>query len=207
MNLDREFPSLSALPSKGTAVVAPAVIPVPVKTTPPPSVSPAAATPPTLEQQLAMFDVTSPVSFTNNSLGPNDFGHAVSAAISYIPDVPGEADEVDNGQSKNKFPQLNSGSLSRLDFFRKLDVSTLCYIFFHSPGMPRQYLASEEMKRRGWRFNAARQHETWFRNVGEPIERTSTYEVGKFEYFDCKDGWGVRSCPGQFKLEYSDLAI
>ena len=85
---------------------------------------------------------------------------------------------------------------------RKYDLSTLFFIFFFFAGTPQQYFAGQELKSRDWVYNT--KFQTWFHRISEPTEKTSTYEVAKFEYFDHSESWVIRESPS-FKFEYDQL--
>ena len=155
--------------------------------------------------QLEMFDVKSLESFTQTDLTAQDLGHAIASTIPFIPDPPYDAqDQPSSGtDAANGFPQSPNMKLLRPEFFKRYDVDTLFFIFFYSPGTPQQFFAGQELKRRDWMFNT--KYKTWFHRLA-PTEKTATYEIGKFEYFDHgKESWGIMQMTQTFKFEYENL--
>jgi CCR4-NOT transcriptional regulation complex NOT5 subunit len=155
-----------------------------------------------------MFGVRSPKSVVESDLTPQDFGHALSASLSLIPDAPYEAHETlgtEAGSEIVGYPQNARCALVQPEFFAKYDIFTLFFIFFYSTGRPQQFFAGQELKKRDWKFHT--RYQTWFRRVKEPTEKAPHYEIGEFEYFDhsSNEGWCIRQRPG-FKFEYEHLA-
>jgi CCR4-NOT transcription complex subunit 3 len=154
-----------------------------------------------------MFSLKSPQSFTESDLTPQDFGHALSASLGFIPDSPYDIHDTagsDAGSEASGYPQFPNMRLTQPESFSKFDLSTLFFIFFYSHGKPQQYFAWQELKKRDWKFHT--KYQTWFRRIREPTEKTSQYEIGEFEYFDhsSNEGWCVRQRNG-FKFEYEHL--
>jgi CCR4-NOT transcription complex subunit 3 len=158
-------------------------------------------------QVFRPVEVTSPDELLQTDFHQHEFVHTLFSTLNLIPDVPSDnfdyqpTNPVDVPKS---FPQIPNVKLLQPEFFKNYDVSTLFYMFFYFPGTPQQFLAGRELKQRGWRFHTIDQ--TWFRRLTEPIEVTSQYEIGTFEYFEHKevDGWTIRQRT-EFKLEYEFL--
>lgn len=174
-------------------------------------------------EQFAVFDIKGPESFLQTEFLPQDFNLALSSSFNYIPDTPYDVNESElysqsssnTGNSVNsttdlqstdnlqiRYPTCRNMKLLQPEFLRKYDLTTLFYIFFFSPGTPQQYFAGQELKNRDWFYNT--KFQTWFHRISEPTEKTSSYEVAKFEYFDHSESWIIRESPS-FKFEYDQL--
>lgn len=202
--LDEEFPSLLSFPAKKLATK-----PDTSNTNASAAASASshsAASTMTAAQQLELFDIKSTESFTQTELTSQDLGHALTSTMKFVPDPPYDMQDQtgsDNTESTHGYPQYPNMQLTRPEFFKNYDLSTLFFIFFYSPGTPQQFFAGKELKKREWMFNT--RYQTWFHRVGEPTEKTATHEVGQFEYWDhdSNDGWCIRS--RSFKFEYEHL--
>jgi CCR4-NOT transcription complex subunit 3 len=152
-----------------------------------------------------MFGLKSLESLLQTDFCSQEFSHALSSGIPFIPDPPYDFQPPDpNSDLPPGFPQFPMTRLLQPEFFKKLDESTLFYIFFNYRGKAKQFWAAEELKRREWRFH--RKYETWFHRLSEPSEKTADYEVGKFEYFDheTREGWCTR-LSSSFRFEAEDM--
>ena len=160
-----------------------------------------------------MLHLKGPESFLQTEFSPQDFNHALSSSFNYIPDTPYDANESDlysqtgintgNANSTTDlqntenlqihYPASRNMKLLQPESLRKYDLSTLFFIFFFFPGTPQQYFAGQELKNRDWMYNT--KFQTWFHRISEPTEKTSSYEVAKFEYFDHSESWIIRESP------------
>lgn len=148
-------------------------------------------------------EIRTPEALFQSEISVQDFSQAVYSTMEFIPDPPYDADEAVDDDTG--FPRKPHIKLVNPEIFSRYDLSTLCFIFFYRPGTAQQYFAANELKHRGWVFHIKDQ--TWFKRIGEPTEKTDTYEVGKYEYFDhtTNDSWCVRTKPS-FKFEYSNMS-
>ena len=196
-----DFPALSSLPVKKNTV--PPHTTQILTSTPSPAQTPDQIT--NAWKQFDNFNITTSESITTTTLSPQDFVYSLSTSINLIPDVPydGENDTKENQKDSNGYPTQANMRLLQPEFFRKYDLQTLFFIFFYFPKTSQQYFAGRELKRRQWLFN--NKYQTWFHRIGEPSERTETYETGKFEYFDngTNEGWCIRvRSPFTFEYKY-----
>ncbi|KAH0794937.1 NOT2 / NOT3 / NOT5 family protein [Histomonas meleagridis] len=206
--LDEEFPSFSSLPKRNQH---------PNNVThPPPSASSAPVSnqpesikkpipQPTLFQQLNAFGIKSPEAIFQSDLSQQDFAYALSSSQNLIPDPPYDMmPTVDSNNSHpNGYPQKPLQQLLQPETMRKYDLSTLFFIFYYTKSSITRYFAGKELKRRDWLFDTNLQ--IWLRKAAEPTEKTSEYELGKFEYFDPNDRWEIQT-RNQYKLIYNDIS-
>lgn len=149
-------------------------------------------------------EVQAPEQLLQTDMAQQDFANALYSSLDLIPDVPYDLSEY-KPQNQVDIPQfyptMPNMKLLQPEFFRRYDLSTLFYIFFYFPGSAPQFFAGRELKQRGWRFHT--KYQTWFHRISEVTESTSTYEIGKFEYFDhsTAEGWCIRQ-RNAFKFEY-----
>jgi CCR4-NOT transcription complex subunit 3 len=87
-------------------------------------------------------------------------------------------------------------------FVKRLDESTLFFIFYYQPGTFQQYLAARELMRNSWRYH--KQSRQWFKRREPPVESSVDYEFGTFTVFDQEGAWCDRRKP-DFKFEYAHL--
>lgn len=209
--LDEEFPSLLSLPAKKPTAKSDAQSTsssVAASTTAAANTGQGHNAPSamTAAQQLELFDIKSTESFTQTELTSQDLGHAVTSTMNFVPDTPYDMHSQladTNTEGTRGYPQYPNMRLTRPEFFKNFDLSTLFFIFFYSPGTPQQFFAGKELKKREWMFNT--HYQTWFRRLSEPTEKTATYEVAQFQYFDHSnnEGWCMRE--RSFKFEYEHL--
>ncbi|XP_013793176.1 CCR4-NOT transcription complex subunit 3-like [Limulus polyphemus] len=88
-----------------------------------------------------------------------------------------------------------------LDFFQRLSVETLFFIFYYMEGTKAQYLAAKALKKQSWRFHT--EHMMWFQRHEEPKTINDEFEQGTYIYFDYEK-WGQRKKEG-FIFEYRFL--
>jgi CCR4-NOT transcription complex subunit 3 len=214
--LDQEYPALGSTtrPAKPTVSTTPAATPAatppptPTPTpTPAPPPQPAAPRPPlTAAEQYELFGIDTPESVFQTDFSRQDFAQAVAAAVQTVPDPPYDVKEVTDGSDLPLgFPETPNLKLCQPSAIKKLNLPTLFYIFFFSRDTPQQYFVAQELKKLGWKFHI--RYNTWFRRVADPTEKTDTYEVARFDYFDTSmgDGWCVRQ-RNSFMMEYEHLA-
>ncbi|XP_076328918.1 CCR4-NOT transcription complex subunit 3-like isoform X2 [Tachypleus tridentatus] len=88
-----------------------------------------------------------------------------------------------------------------LDFFQRLSVESLFFIFYYMEGTKAQYLAAKALKKQSWRFHT--KYMMWFQRHEEPKTITDEFEQGTYIYFDYEK-WGQRKKEG-FTFEYRFL--
>ncbi|XP_037094146.1 CCR4-NOT transcription complex subunit 3-like [Pollicipes pollicipes] len=98
-------------------------------------------------------------------------------------------------------PQVPPPGSDSIDFFLKLSVETLFFIFYYMEGTKAQYLAAKALKKQSWRFHT--KYMMWFQRHEEPKVITDEYEQGTYVYFDFEK-WSQRKKEG-FKFEYKFL--
>ncbi|CCA74013.1 related to NOT3-general negative regulator of transcription, subunit 3 [Serendipita indica DSM 11827] len=106
-------------------------------------------------------------------------------------------------QTPSYYPQQMLPLLSSPEFFERLDVETLFWVFYYMPGTYQQWLAAQELKKQSWRFHV--KFLTWFQRHAKPDEVTDEYEQGQYLYFDWEGSWCVRKKSG-FRFEYRNLS-
>jgi CCR4-NOT transcription complex subunit 3 len=106
-------------------------------------------------------------------------------------------------QTPSYYPQQPHPLLSRPEIFSQLEVETLFWIFYYSPGTYQQYLAARELKKQSWRFHV--KYLTWFQRHSEPQAITDEYEQGVYVYFDWEGSWCQRR-KNDFRFEYRYLS-
>lgn len=233
-SLDEEYPSLSSLPkrtninqfSSQSLPQAPNMN-SPLSKSASASVYTAKKSKPAIvlstTDQFSTFDIRDPSSFFQTELSPQDFGHALSSSLNFIPDTPYDltdgdpqtiqhsssnrnaanfTDSHNNENGRIKYPIHKNMKLMQPEFFHNLDIYTLFYLFYYFPGTLQQFFAAEEMKKREWIFQ--KKSQTWFHRIAEMIEKTSTYEISKYEYFDQNENWRIIRQQSPFKLEYDE---
>ena len=101
------------------------------------------------------------------------------------------------------YPQQMLPLLTSPEFFERLDVETLFWVFYYMPGTYQQWLAAQELKKQSWRFHV--KFLTWFQRHAKPDEVTDEYEQGQYLYFDWEGSWCVRK-KSDFRFEYRNLS-
>jgi CCR4-NOT transcription complex subunit 3 len=87
------------------------------------------------------------------------------------------------------------------DFFQRLSIETLFFIFYYMEGTKAQYMAAKALKKLSWRFHT--KYMMWFQRLEEPKAITDDYEMGTYIYFDFEK-WSQRKKEG-FTFEYRYL--
>jgi CCR4-NOT transcription complex subunit 3 len=100
------------------------------------------------------------------------------------------------------FPAVPPSLFDSGEFFEKLSVDTLFFIFYFQQGTPHQYLAARELKKKSWRYH--KNFLTWFQRHDDPKLATDEYEQGTYLYFDYESGWCQR-IKSDFTFEYRHL--
>uniref|UniRef100_A0A0G4I9U2 NOT2/NOT3/NOT5 C-terminal domain-containing protein n=1 Tax=Chromera velia CCMP2878 TaxID=1169474 RepID=A0A0G4I9U2_9ALVE len=96
-----------------------------------------------------------------------------------------------------------SSEAAQAAMFSKYELDTLFFIFYYQQGTRQQYLASQELKAKSWRFH--KKYFTWFQRHEEPKVAEEDHEQGNYVYFDFEQGWTTR-IKNNFKFEYAHLA-
>lgn len=130
----------------------------------------------------------------------------LEAAHSHLP-VSADSERMRQFLPRNPFPAppyypqhplTNSDSL---EFFQRLSIETLFFIFYYLEGTKAQYLAAKVLKKQSWRFHT--KYMMWFQRHEEPKVINEDYEQGTYIYFDIEK-WGQRKKDG-FVFEYRYL--
>jgi len=87
------------------------------------------------------------------------------------------------------------------EFFQRLSIETLFFIFYYMEGTKAQYMAAKALKKLSWRFHT--KYMMWFQRLEEPKTITDDYEMGTYIYFDFEK-WSQRKKEG-FTFEYRYL--
>lgn len=202
--LDEDFPSLP----KKTEAPKPIVINRPTKSSPAQTINTKmnnSTSQSIVSESFTKPDVRTPEKLLQTDISQHDFNLALYSTLKNIPDPPYDAPETTNEdqfETPLSYPQTPNMRLIQPEFFSRYDLSTLFFIFFYSPGTSQQYFAGRELKKRDWVYHM--KYQTWFHRISEPTEKTSQYEIAKYEYFDhsTSEGWCVRQRP-QFRFEYN----
>ena len=75
------------------------------------------------------------------------------------------------------------------EFFLKLSVETLFYIFYYMEGTRAQYLAAVTLKKQSWRFHT--KYMMWFQRHEEPKQINEEFEQVLFLDFNDFDLFGI----------------
>ena len=86
--------------------------------------------------------------------------------------------------------------------FKKLELDTLFFIFYHQHGTYQQFLAAKELKAKGWIYH--KKFQSWFQRSGDPKLTAQDREKGTFLYFDYETSWSQRR-KADFEFEYTYL--
>ena len=86
--------------------------------------------------------------------------------------------------------------------YKKLELDTLFFIFYHQPGTFQQYLAAKELKNKNWIYH--KRFQTWFQQHGELKQKGQDKERGTYVYFDYESNWSQRK-KDNFEFEYTFL--
>jgi CCR4-NOT transcription complex subunit 3 len=101
----------------------------------------------------------------------------------------------------SSFPQIPLNALENPEFYERLDIDPLFFVFFFPQRPKHQLLAARELKRQAWRFH--KRYLTWFQRHEEPRVTTDEYESGSYVYFDSQM-WCQR-VKQDFVFSYADL--
>jgi len=100
------------------------------------------------------------------------------------------------------FPKKPSLLLGSPEFYQKLDMDTLFFIFYFHQNTPCQYYAAKELKNYSWRFHT--KYMAWFQRLEEPSVITEEYEQGTYIFFDYEVSWSSRK-KENFRFDYKYL--
>lgn len=100
------------------------------------------------------------------------------------------------------FPKSPSLLLSSPEFYQKLDMDTLFFIFYFHQNTSCQYYAAKELKNYSWRFHT--KYMAWFQRLEEPTVITEEYEQGTYIFFDYEVSWSSRK-KENFQFDYKYL--
>lgn len=85
------------------------------------------------------------------------------------------------------------------DFYKRLDLDTLFFIFYYYKGTVQQTYAAMQLKQYAWRFHL--KYKMWFQRLDEPKLITTEYEKGEFLFFDYETTWNFMK-KNDFVFEY-----
>ncbi|EIJ87941.1 CCR4-NOT transcription complex subunit 3 [Nematocida parisii] len=108
----------------------------------------------------------------------------------------------ENEDMPDYFPSKASILLSSPDFYQKLDMDTLFFIFYFHQNTPCQYYAARELKNYSWRYHT--KYMAWFQRLEEPSIITEDYEQGTYIFFDYEVSWSSRK-KENFRFDYKYL--
>lgn len=100
------------------------------------------------------------------------------------------------------FPSKPNILLSSPEFYQKLDMDTLFFIFYFHQNTSSQYYAAKELKNYSWRFHT--KYMAWFQRLEEPTTITEDYEQGTYIFFDYEVSWSSRK-KENFRFDYKYL--
>lgn len=86
--------------------------------------------------------------------------------------------------------------------YKKLELDSLFFIFYHQPGTYQQFLAAKELKSKDWIYH--KRFQTWFQRIGEPKVVAEDREKGMYTYFDFETSWSQKR-KADFEFEYANL--
>lgn len=78
------------------------------------------------------------------------------------------------------YPQSAPTQSDAVEFYQKLSVETLFFIFYYMEGTKAQYLAAKALKKQSWRFHT--KYMMWFQRHEEPKMITEDYEQVSFSF-------------------------
>ncbi|OAG28837.1 CCR4-NOT transcription complex subunit 3 [Nematocida displodere] len=100
------------------------------------------------------------------------------------------------------FPKKPIALLSSPEFYQKLDMDTLFFIFYFHQNTACQYYAAKELKNYSWRLHT--KYMAWFQRLEEPVVLTEEYEQGIYIFFDYEVTWTSRK-KENFRFDYKYL--
>lgn len=113
-----------------------------------------------------------------------------------------QSSKDENEEIPLHFPSKASILLSSPEFYQKLDMDTLFFIFYFHQNTPCQYYAAKELKNYSWRFHT--KYMAWFQRLEEPSIITEEYEQGTYIFFDYEVSWSSRK-KENFRFDYKYL--
>jgi CCR4-NOT transcription complex subunit 3 len=72
------------------------------------------------------------------------------------------------------YPQSPPPMADTVEFFQRLSVETLFFIFYYMEGTKAQYLAAKALKKQSWRFHT--KYMMWFQRHEEPKTINEDFE-------------------------------
>lgn len=99
-------------------------------------------------------------------------------------------------------PKIQPFMFNDPSFFKKFDLDTLFFIFYHSKGTIHQTYAAIRLKSFAWRFHL--RYRIWFQRLDEPKLITPEYEKCEFLFFDYESTWNFMK-KTDFVFEYCYL--
>lgn len=90
-----------------------------------------------------------------------------------------------------------SAMYNRYSNFRRLDLESLFFAFYYQQGTYQQYLAAQELKKRGWEFHI--RFQTWMKKELITTSSNDQLAVNKGKgksrtlYFDYENEWKVKT--------------
>lgn len=170
------------------------------------NVSPVQSAKPTTEAHI-------PTLYSVAPLGPvpmtkeHEYQFQMLQSAFYHMPHPSDSERLRNYLPRNPYPtppylpQVPPSGSDTLEFFMKLSVETLFFIFYYMEGTKAQYLAAKSLKKQAWRFHT--KYMMWFQRHEEPKLITDEFEQGTYIFFDFEK-WSQRRKEG-FKFEYKFL--
>jgi CCR4-NOT transcription complex subunit 3 len=109
---------------------------------------------------------------------------------------------IHGGESGRLYPASAASPV----IFKTMALDTLILVFYYREGTHEQYLASQELKRRHWRFHT--KFGVWFQRSGTGSVKTvnPAFEFGSYNFFDvANDQWGTKTRSDlTFEYEFLD---
>jgi CCR4-NOT transcription complex subunit 3 len=146
-------------------------------------------------------------------LGPVSLGQdkvyqlkMLDSAFKHLPE-PSDSEKVRPYLQRTPYPipschhHHHPSHMDSFDFYQRLSIETLFFIFYYMEGTKAQYMAAKALKKLSWRFHT--KYMTWFQRLEEPNTITDDYEMGTYIYFDYEK-WAQRKKDG-FTFEYRYL--
>jgi len=107
--------------------------------------------------------------------------------------------EPGSAKTPSFFPKNALKTFGNSEFYRRLDLDTLFFIFYHCSGSIQQTYAAAQLKQYAWRFHL--KYKMWFQRLDEPKLITAEYEKGEFLFFDYETTWSFMK-KNEFVFEY-----
>ncbi|OII77243.1 NOT2 NOT3 NOT5 family protein [Cryptosporidium andersoni] len=101
---------------------------------------------------------------------------------------------------RSNFPSLPLKNFNSPSYFQQLSLDTLFFIFYFQQGTFQQLLATQELKKKKWRFH--KKCFAWFYKRSESKVVTDETEVADFVYFDFEKDW-CQKIKSDFTFEFA----